>query len=419
MDATVDLGAEGKDNDSGYGKLVLPVQAPSPRITSVSPGRVRYNQVVTIGGSGFGSSRGSSSVRIGWAAVSSFTSWSNIRIQFRVPPNTRSGHLSVRTSEGISNALFLEVTSPYLSRVFPARVKPGDRLTLTGANFGSTRGNGYVLFAPDARPASGDYRTWSDRSIVVEVPSGAESGNVKVVTLSGSSGNRRIVVEGEEEVEPLPSSGIFGYDPPGLTRNPKSVRFGFEGIGEDVAMSWTLKNDSEIDVLVNGRHFLSVEESDDWKSWWSILYREDLQSGQNVIEFRNRANQDRSSSFSRWQLKDVRLWKPFGAKPVAGATFLGTAPVLETALGDPFPTPFNAGVTLPFTTADPGMVRLSVFNLMGQQVRVLQDGWTGAGEHRAHWNGRTESGTEAASGIYWALLEAGEIAQSTRLVLIR
>ena len=184
-------------------------------------------------------------------------------------------------------------------------------------------------------------------------------------------------------------------------------------------MSWTLKNEGEIDVLINGRHWLSVEESGDWKSWWSILYQEDLNAGQNAIEFRNRANQDRSSSFTRWQLKDVRLWKPFSSKPIAGATFLGTAPVLETALGDPFPTPFNAGVTLPFTTADPGQVRISVFNLMGQQVRVLHDGWAGAGTHRAHRDGRTKTGAEAASGIYWALLETRELAQSARLVLIR
>ena len=88
--ATVDIGTGGMDNDSGHGKLVLPVQEPSPRITSVSPRRVRYNQVVTIRGSGFGDTRGSSSVRIGWTAVPFFTSWSNSRIQFRIPVNTRS-----------------------------------------------------------------------------------------------------------------------------------------------------------------------------------------------------------------------------------------------------------------------------------------------------------------------------------------
>ena len=104
----------------------------------------------------------------------------------------------------------------------------------------------------------------------------------------------------------------------------------------------------------------------------------------------------------------------------AGATFLESSqPVPETALGDPFPTPFNSNVTVPFTTAEPGQVRITVFNLMGQPVRVLHDGWTEAGAHQAHWDGRTETGANAASGIYWALLRSGELAQSTRLVLIR
>ena len=401
------------------GTDTFPLTITSPWVRTISPRSGRTNTLVTVTGSNFGSSRGSNTVRIGWAAIPSFTAWSNSRIQFRIPVNTRSGHLSVRTSEGTSNAVFLEVTSPYLSLVFPTRVEPGDRLTLTGAKFRNTRGAGYVLFSPNVRPASGDYATWSDTRIVVEVPSRAGSGNVKVVTLYGSSGNRRIEVE-REEVEPLPSTGVFGYDPPGLTKNPKSVRFRFEGIGEDVAMTWTLKNEAEIDVLVNGRHHLSVEKSDDWKSWWTLLSQADLHSGRNVIEFRNQANQNRSSSFTRWQLKDVKLWKPFSAKLIAGATFLGSSrPVPETALGDPFPTPFNASVTVPFTTAGPGQVRISVFNLMGQQVRVLHDGWTEAGVHQAHWDGRSDSGAEAASGIYWALLRTEQFAQSTRLVLIR
>ena len=391
----------------------------SPWIRTVSPRSGRANTLVTVTGSNFGSSRGSSSVRIGFAAIPSISTWSSSRIQFRIPVNMRSGNLSVRTSEGTSNTVFLEVTSPYLSRVFPSRVEPGDRLTLTGANFRSTRGSGYVLFTPNVRPTSGDYITWSDRRIVVEVPSRAESGNVKVVTLYGSSGNRRIEVE-REEVEPLPSTVVLGYNPPGLTKHPKSVKFGFERIGEDVAMTWTLKNDAEVRILLNGRELWWIQPTEDWQAYWGILNQDDLHSGQNVIEFRNQANQNRSSSFTRWQLKDVALWKPFHAKLIAEATFLGSSrPVLETALGDPFPTPFNASVTVPFTTPEPGQVRISLFNLMGQQVRVLHDGWTEAGEHQANWDGRSDSGAEAASGIYWVLLRTEELTQSARLVLIR
>ena len=351
----------------------------SPWVRSISPQSGRTNTFVTVSGQNFGSSRGNSSVRIGTIAIPSFSRWSNSTIRFRIPVNARSGNLTVRTSEGTSNSISLEVTSPYLGRVSPTRVSPGDRLTLTGAKFGRTRGSGYVLFAPNVRPSTRDYQSWSDGRIVVEVPDRAQSGEVKVVTSRGSSGTRRIEVEGEG-LESLPSSGIFGYSPPGLTKHPKRVRFGFEGIGEDIVMSWTLKTDSEVDIFINGSERWTVPVSDDWESYWVILSQAYLNSGQNVIEFRNNANQNRSSSYTRWQLKDVKLWKPFDAKAIAGAKLLSSSSsqVIDSGFGHPFPTPFNASVTIPFTIAVSGQVRISVYNLMGQQVRVLR-GWLDRG----------------------------------------
>ena len=391
----------------------------SPWIRSITPQRGRANTLVTVYGENFGYSRWNSSVRIGSTTIPSFPTWSNTALRFRIPVNARSGNLIVRTSEGSSNSLALEVTSPFLSGVFPTRLKPGDRLTLTGTKFRHPRGSGYVLFFPNVRPSSTGYVTWSDRRIVVEVPDRAESGDVKVVTLYGSSGTRRIEIE-KDAVESLPSTGIFGYSPPGLTKNPKRVRFGFKGIGEDIALTFTLKNDSEVRVLVNGSEGWTVPLSDDWKTWWLILSQAYLDSGQNVIEFRNNTNQYRSASYTHWQLKDVKLWKPFDARAIAGARLLSDSGlVLDSGFGHPFPTPFNASVTIPFSIAVSGQVRMTVYNLMGQQVRVLRDGWTGAGAHQARWDGRTDSGVEAASGLYWALLQTGEFTRSTKLVLIR
>ena len=216
-------------------KRVVVESAASPQITSVSPRQVQYNQVVTVIGSNFGSSRGSSSVRIGSVAISSFTTWSSTIIRFRVPTNVRSGNVTVRTSAGTSNAIRLEITSPYLGSVSPVSVKPGDRLTLTGANFGSSRGSGYVLFAPNVRPSSGDYVTWSDSRIVVKVPVGAQSGDVKVVaTGSQSSGTKRIIVEGEV-VESLPSRGI--YSATVRLRLPKIPKASSSALGQPIPIS--------------------------------------------------------------------------------------------------------------------------------------------------------------------------------------
>ena len=410
-------------------KRIVVESASLPRITSVSPRQVQYNQIVTVTGSNFGSSRGSSSVRIGSVAIpsSSLISWSNTRIRFRVPTNMRSGNVVVRTSAGTSNAIRLGIISPYLASVSPSSVKPGDRLTLTGANFRSSRGSGYVLFTPNVWPlASSDYVVWSDSRIVVKVPTRAQSGGVKVVTGDGTSGTKRIIVEGDEGevVESLPSRGLFGYSPPAVTKNPKSVKFGFdEKTNSSIACYFSAKelSDGEVTVFFNEWSYGSIPEGEDWTHWYLVLDRADLRSGTNIIEFRNIFNQNRTSSFARWQLKDVWVEEPPpSAKPVAGAQLLSKLPDgLVSGLGDPFPTPFNAEVTIPFVLAEAGPVRLVVYNLMGQPIRVLADGWTTAGAHSMRWDGRTDMGVEAASGVYWAVLQAGGAVQTAKLALIR
>ena len=504
VESTVDLGAPGKDDSTGYGKLVLSVSA--PQIADVLPLRVQYGQIITIVGEGFGAAKGtgkvvffagkepsdsgylawsdaqiqvrvptgartgavqvitgggsdsvqvvvaspyigaitnhtrtgagaktddliqingdnfglsqdSSSVWIDSVAVSSFETWSDQTIRFRVPLNAPSGDVTVVTAEGISNVVRMEIVSPYLAQLSPPQVQVGENLTLTGGNFGLERGTGYVLFNPNVQAAADGYAVWSSGVIVVRVPSEARSGGVRVFTADGVTGAAQVEIGGEW-IEPLPSSGIFGYSPPDLTKHPKSVKFGFEGSNRAVLLLFSTKeiSDGEVVIFFNEQQYAAVPESEDWTIRYLVLDATQLRSGQNVIEFRNIINQDRASSFVRWQLKDVALWKPFSAKLAAGTRLLSKLP---DGLGDPFPTPFNAEVTIPFTVADAGPVRLAVYNLMGQQVRVLADEWIDAGAHRVRWDGRTAAGVEAASGVYWAVLQAGGAVQTAKLALIR
>ena len=504
VESTVDLGAPGKDDSTGYGKLVLSV--PAPQIADVSPRRVQYGQTTTIVGEGFGTDKGTGKVvffvgkepsdsdYLAWSdaqiqvrvptgartgavqvitgggsdsaqvvvtspyidaitnhtrmdagaktddliqidgdnfglardsgsawidsvAVSSFETWSNKTIRFRVPLNAPSGDVTVVTSEGTSNAVRLEIASPYLARLSPPQVQVGENLTLTGGNFGLERGTGYVLFNPNVQAVADDYAVWSNGIIVVRVPPQARSGGVRVFTADGVTGAAQVEI-GSEWIEPLPSSGIFGYSPPAVSKNPKSVKFGFEGINRNVLCQFSTKeiSDDEVVIFLNEQRYEVLIAGEDWRTWYLVLDETYLQSGQNVIEFRNVINQDRAASFVRWQLKDVALWKPFSAKLAVGTRLLSKLP---NGLGDPFPSPFNAEVTIPFALAEAGPVRFAVYNLMGQQVRVLADGWLAAGAHRVRWDGRTDAGVEAASGVYWAMLQAGTNVQTAKLVLIR
>ena len=504
VESTVDLGAPGKDDSTGYGKLVLSV--PAPQIADVSPPRVQYGQTTTIVGQGFGTDKGTGKVvffvgkepsdsdYLAWSdaqiqvrvptgartgavqvitgggsdsaqvvvtspyidvitnhtrmdagaktddlieidgdnfglardsgsawidsvAVSSFETWSDKTIRFRVPLNAPSGDVTVVTSEGTSNAVRLEIASPYLARLSPPQVQVGENLTLTGGNFGLERGTGYVLFNPNVQAVADDYAVWSNGIIVVRVPPQARSGGVRVFTADGVTGAEQVEI-GSEWIEPLPSSGIFGYSPPAVSKNPKSVKFGFEGINRNVLCQFSTKeiSDDEVVIFLNEQRYEVLIAGEDWRTWYLVLDETYLQSGQNVIEFRNVINQDRAASFVRWQLKDVALWKPFSAKLAVGTRLLSKLP---NGLGDPFPSPFNAEVTIPFALAEAGPVRFAVYNLMGQQVRVLADGWLAAGAHRVRWDGRTDAGVGVASGVYWAMLQAGTNVQTAKLVLIR
>ena len=159
----------------------------------------------------------------------------------------------------------------------------------------------------------------------------------------------------------LPSAGPFGYSPPVVTRNPRNVKFGFEGSNRDLYCYFSAKeiSDGEVDIFLNEQEYITVPANWDWKHWYLRLDGTDLRSGQNTIEFRNIFNQNRTSFFARWQLKDVDVtWRrPANAKPVAGPQLLSELPDgLASGLGTPFPTPFNAEVTIPFTVAAAGPV---------------------------------------------------------------
>ena len=86
------------------------------------------------------------------------------------------------------------------------------------------------------------------------------------------------------------------------------------------------------------------------------------------------------------------------------------------------PNPFNASTAIsfliPFRLANEA-TRLSIYNLKGQLVRVLQLETLQAGEHTLSWDGRDDYGREVASGVYIYRLDVGEWAVHRRMLLLR
>ncbi|MCD4728738.1 MAG: CotH kinase family protein [Pirellulales bacterium] len=73
-----------------------------------------------------------------------------------------------------------------------------------------------------------------------------------------------------------------------------------------------------------------------------------------------------------------------------------------------YPNPFNPTTTIRWNMAIPGAVCLTVYNTLGQQVRVLTERQYSSGRHEVFWDGNTGDGTRTSSGLYFCSLQVDD-----------
>ncbi len=78
------------------------------------------------------------------------------------------------------------------------------------------------------------------------------------------------------------------------------------------------------------------------------------------------------------------------------------------------PNPFNPVTTIPYSLQQAGSVEISVYNIAGQIVAELVNGWRDAGRHEV-----TFDASHLSAGIYIARIEAGNYVASQKMVLVK
>lgn len=91
----------------------------------------------------------------------------------------------------------------------------------------------------------------------------------------------------------------------------------------------------------------------------------------------------------------------------------------EYALEQNVPNPFNPSTVIGYKIPEAGSVRLVIYNLLGQEVRVLVDGQMEAGSFTATWDGKDEMGRQVSSGIYLYRIQAGDFLASRRMMFLK
>ena len=159
------------------------------------------------------------------------------------------------------------------------------------------------------------------------------------------------------------------------------------------------------------------------KIYWSSLHDVPTREYEDLVDF-FRSNLDGSNVEEIWTTT-TRTGGPTDiALDISHPTSVSTpdtTPAIPTTSGlDPnYPNPFNASTQITYHLANPGPVRLTIYNTLGQPVRTLVDQFQVAGSYQARWDARDQRGTALAAGVYLVRLHYPGGKQTRRLLLLK
>jgi len=170
-----------------------------------------------------------------------------------------------------------------------------------------------------------------------------------------------------------------------------------------------------IDLLIN---FTSYGISSEWDQGWLPVYLpmpffSPIPDEATLVNVTDGAE----TTDINFALKMTAL-EEFISTPVEKAISENTIPK-EFVLSQNFPNPFNPNTNFFYSLPKRGLVRLTVYDLLGRKVRTLLHKEVQAGAHAASWDGRDKDGAAMPSSIYIIRLESQSHVQAIKVTLIR
>jgi hypothetical protein len=110
-----------------------------------------------------------------------------------------------------------------------------------------------------------------------------------------------------------------------------------------------------------------------------------------------------------------RRFSGYGYMTVVQSSLAGSS----VRLSQNSPNPFNPQTKITFVAAKPGNVDVRIFNARGELVKTLARQWFPQGEHTLTWDGRTDAGVGASSGMYFAVAKSLDSSSRIKMMLMK
>ena len=89
------------------------------------------------------------------------------------------------------------------------------------------------------------------------------------------------------------------------------------------------------------------------------------------------------------------------------------------ALHQNYPNPFNPTTQIKYDLPEDAMVSITIYDLMGRQVKTLVNSSQTAGYRSIQWNATNNEGQPVSAGLYLYTIQAGKFRQTKKMVLLK
>jgi len=184
------------------------------------------------------------------------------------------------------------------------------------------------------------------------------------------------------------------------------VSFNAKARNKDVLLNWataTEVNNYGFDIE---RCALSAER----QAWEKIGFINGNGNSNSPKEYSYNDKDVQNGNYS-YRLKQIDNDGQFEYSPIVNVEV--SSPV-EYELSQNFPNPFNPSTTINFTIPEDGLVKLSVYNLLGQEIRTLVEEQRQAGTYSEIFDA-----VEFNSGVYFYELKVNDFVQTKKMQYLK